>query len=65
METIRDAYIVALMTYIELEYDNIPSEVTPEMESYFNECFSSEPPLCFPNAAGAFWERFLKTPEKL
>lgn len=65
MEKLRSAYIGALMAYIELEYENIPSEVTDEMESYFEDCFLHEPPLCLPNAAGGFWERFLKTPENL
>lgn len=53
------------MTYIELEYENIPDEVTEEMERYFESCFEEAPPLCLPNAAGGFWERFLKTPEML
>jgi hypothetical protein len=51
------------MSYIELEYDNIPDEVTEEMESYFEECWLETPPLCLPNAAGAFHERFMKGPE--
>jgi hypothetical protein len=53
------------MTYIELEYDNIPEHVTPEMEAFFEECFSPGSPTCLPNAAGLFYERFLKTPEIL
>jgi hypothetical protein len=53
------------MTYIELEYDNIPETVTDEMEVYFQECFGYGTPLCLPNAAGGFWERFLKTSETL
>ncbi len=65
MEQIRSAYIGALMTYIELEYDNIPEIVTDEMEACFEECFNGGSPLCLPNAAGVFWERFLKTPETL
>lgn len=65
MEKIRSAYIGALMAYIEMEYDNIPPEVTEEMESYFMECFERDVPMCLPNAAGVFWERFLKTPENL
>lgn len=60
MEHLCDAYIGALMTYIQLEYDNIPSEVTDEMESYFLECF--EHGICLPNAAGVFRERFLGNP---
>ncbi len=54
-----------LMTYIELEYDNIPEVVTDEMEEYFEECFGYGSPVCLPNAAGVFWERFLKTSENL
>lgn len=61
----HSAYISALMTYIELEYDNIPEKVTDEMESYFEECWQVTPPVCLPNAAGGFWERFLKTSETL
>lgn len=59
------AYICALMTYIELEYDNIPEQVTEDMEAFFEECFSEGHPICLPNAAGEFYERFLKTPEIL
>lgn len=65
MEKLCDAYVHALMSYIEMEYDNIPPEVTEEMAHYFVECFNQEPPVCLPNAAGIFWERFLKTPENL
>lgn len=65
MERLFSAYICALMTYIELEYDNIPEHVTPEMEAFFEECFSPGSPTCLPNAAGLFYERFLKTPEIL
>jgi len=65
MEQLRNAYIGALMTYIELEYDNIPETVSDEMCGFFEECFEQDPPLCLPNAAGAFWERFLKTSESL
>jgi hypothetical protein len=53
------------MTYIDLEYDNIPEQVTDDMESFFEECFSEGRPICLPNAAGEFYERFLKTPEIL
>ena len=59
------AYICALMNYIEAEYDNIPECVTPEMEDYFMECFSEGDPVCLPNAAGEFYERFLKGREAL
>lgn len=61
----KHSYICHLMSYIELEYDNIPEKVTEEMESYFEECWQETPPLCLPNAAGGFWERFLKTSEIL
>lgn len=60
MEHLCSAYIHSLMNYIEMEYDNIPSEVTEEMEAYFMDCFRNDPPTCFPNAAGMFWERFLR-----
>lgn len=65
MENLCSAYINVLMTYIEMEYDNIPSQVTDEMEAYFFECFNEGSPVCLPNAAGGFWERFLKTKENL
>lgn len=58
MDAILSAYVGALMTYIQLEYDDLPSEVTQEMDEYFVECFHQE--MCLPNAAGGFWERFLK-----
>jgi len=58
-------YISVLMTYIELEYDDIPSCVTEEMYSYFEECWLETPPMCLPNAAGGFWERFIRSPETL
>lgn len=64
MDHLCSAYIGALMSYIELEYDNIPSEVTDEMESYFMECFREGRPVCLPDAAGVFAERFLKEGEK-
>ena len=63
MDAILSAYIGALMNYISMEYDNLPTEVTDEMESYFVECFEQDPVVCFPNAAGEFYERFMKTPE--
>ena len=65
MDRLLSAYICALMTYIELEYDNIPDQVTPEMEAFFEECFSEGSPTCLPNAAGDFYERFLKSPDIL
>jgi hypothetical protein len=63
LEDLRNSYISSLMSYIELEYDNIPDEVTEEMEYYFEECWLETPPLCLPNAAGAFHERFMKGPD--
>lgn len=51
-------YIGSLMYYIEQEYDNVPEEVTPEMEKFFLRCFENL--ICFPNAAGAFAKKFLK-----
>lgn len=65
MEEVCSGYISALMTYIEMEYDNLPSQVTPEMERYFMECFNDGDVVCLPNAAGGFWERFLRTQETL
>lgn len=51
-------YIALLMNYIEQEYDNIPESVTPEMEEYFLECYQREELI--PNAAGMFYETFLR-----
>lgn len=65
MEHLCSFYIGSLMSYIEMEYENIPREVTPEMDQYFFECFNDGRPVCLPNAAGGFWERFLKSPEML
>ena len=65
MEEVCSAYIGSLMSYIEMEYDNLPKEVTPEIEAYFMECFNDGRPVCLPNAAGGFWERFLRTQETL
>lgn len=65
MEHLCSAYIGSLMTYIEMEYENIPTEVTDEMEAYFLECFNDGKPVCLPNAAGGFWEKFLRTSEIL
>lgn len=59
-ELLRGLYIGSLMQYIEEEYDNIPSTVTTEMEEFFNECFDHDPPMCYPNAAGLFYENFLR-----
>lgn len=63
MDAILSAYVGALMTYIQMEYDNLPQQITPEMEEYFVSCFNYE--ICLPNAAGGFWEKFLKTPETI
>ncbi len=65
MDHLCSAYIHGLMSYIELEYDNIPPDVTDEMEAYFVECFNDGRPVCYPNAAGGFWERFLRTSDIL
>lgn len=65
MEILLNAYVGSLMAYIGMEYDNIPHEVTGEMEFYFIECFNDGKVVCLPNAAGAFYERFLKSPENL
>ena len=65
MENLCNAYISILMNYIEMEYDNIPSQVTDEMYAYFMECFNEGRPACLPNAAGGFWERFLRSSENL
>lgn len=51
-------YISLLMNYIEQEYDNIPEHVTPEMEEHFRDCWEREEPI--PNAAGLFYETFLR-----
>lgn len=51
-------YVSLLMNYIEQEYDNIPDYVTPEMDEHFRECYEREEPI--PNAAGLFYEAFLK-----
>lgn len=47
------------MQYIEMEYDNVPDEVSSEMDIFFNDCFDRVPPMCFPNAAGLFHENFM------
>jgi len=65
LERMISAYICALMNYIEAEYDNIPPYVTQEMEDYFMECFADGVPVCLPNAAGEFYERFLRSHETL
>lgn len=54
----RVAYIRRLMGYIELEYDNIPEDVTAPMAEHFNECFDEG--MNIPNAAGLFYEKFLR-----
>lgn len=58
LEQFRESYIATLMSYIEMEYDNIPSEVTPEMDRFFNDCFDRR--SCYPNAAGLFYDNFLR-----
>lgn len=51
-------YISLLMNYIEQEYDNIPDHVTQDMDEFFRECISNEELI--PNAAGLFYENFLR-----
>lgn len=60
IEQLRGLYIASLMNYIEMEYENVPDVVSPEMEQYFYDCFDQEPPTCYPNAAGVFYETFLR-----
>lgn len=69
-EALREAikkmfYIRSLMTYIEMEYDNIPSHVSEEMTEYFDSCWEAyrsgnHALACLPNAGGGFYENFLK-----
>jgi hypothetical protein len=51
-------YIKLLMYYIEQEYDNIPEYLTPEMDEHFRECYERQESI--PNAAGMFYEAFLR-----
>jgi hypothetical protein len=51
-------YVGLLMHYIEQEYDNIPDYVSEEMDDLFRECWESQENI--PNAAGLFYEKFLK-----
>ena len=60
IEQLRGLYVASLMRYIEMEYDNIPNEVSSDMNEYFNDCFNQDPPTCYPNAAGVFYETFLR-----
>lgn len=60
IDQFRGLYIGSLMSYIEAEYDNIPEHVNPEMDQFFNECFDQDPPMCYPNAAGLFYETFIR-----
>ena len=60
IEHFRGLYVSSLMSYIEIEYDNTPEIVTPEMEEFFIDCFDHDPPMCYPNAAGLFYETFLR-----
>jgi hypothetical protein len=48
------------MRYIEMEYDKVPEVVSQEMEEYFTDFFEQDPPVCYPNAAGVFYETFLR-----
>jgi hypothetical protein len=51
-------YVSGLMTYIEMEWDNIPESITPDMDLFFQAAFLQME--CLPNAAGRFAEMFLK-----
>lgn len=51
-------YVGLLMGYIEQEYDNVPDYVEPEMDDHFRECWERLEPI--PNAAGLFYEKFLR-----
>lgn len=51
-------YVGILMNYIEQEYDNTPDCVSPEMDDHFRECWENQENI--PNAAGLFYEKFLK-----
>lgn len=54
----RKAKIYNIMTYLEMEYDNIPDELTPEMMQFFTASIESNEAL--PNVAGDFYEKFIK-----
>jgi hypothetical protein len=54
----RVSYVRRLMSYIEAEYNNIPDDVTTPMANHFNECYDQN--VNIPNAAGLFYEKFLR-----
>lgn len=51
-------YVSLLMKYIQQEYDNTPEEFTSEMDEHFRACYERKEPI--PNAAGLFYENFLR-----
>ena len=51
-------YVSGLMAYIEMEWDNTPDSITPDMDLFFQAAFLQME--CLPNAAGRFAEMFLK-----
>lgn len=55
----KKAKIYNIMTYLEMEYDNLPDDLTPEMIRYFDDAVDKNEAL--PNVAGGFYEKFLKT----
>jgi len=46
------------MTYVEMEWDNTPDSITPDMDLFFHAAFLQME--CLPNAAGRFAKMFLK-----
>lgn len=51
-------YVGLLMGYLEQEYDNLPDYVSEEMDDHFRECWERGENI--PNAAGLFYEKFLR-----
>ena len=51
-------YVSSLMTYVEMEWDNTPDSITPDMDLFFQAAFLQME--CLPNAAGRFAHIFLK-----
>lgn len=52
-------YVSLLMNYLQEEYDNIPTSFTLEMDEFFRGCFEKNESI--PNAAGMFYETFLRS----
>lgn len=50
-------YIKLLLFYIEREYDNLPKEITKEMNLFLRKCSNKKELI--PNAAGKFSEKFI------